>query len=519
MECLLCCNLFHYRVLTECSHNNVCATCLFRLRTLLDDFKCPVDRTNCKEIFIVSRSDLTYAECAASLWGERSMHNLHHHDQANMYFEEIHELQTLKTLAAITCPVCNASINTVAKLSVHVRRTHDRYYCELCLYNRTLFPVEHPLFTAKELDRHTKSGDEGSSFKGHVKCQLCPQYSYDSKTLVAHIREFHYFCDLCPVERRPTFASYSDLESHYIKRHFMCMEEHCRHAKHVVFTNYTELSAHYSAYHPGLKAPLIIQPNFTIEEDSVMPECLDLQPKTFRVGGDEEELKIDFPALSSAAPTRYVLDYSRLTKKPPTFASNYAPLPRSEIKPKATKGYSKQKFAIHPLTLQQVPISPDKKKKKLDVPLVHNASELQRPPTGAWAKKTPVQIIEPVVEEVKGPSVQSKSTSASYKDIIRDNCSLLNQGFINKQEFLDNYFKVVPKKHQRSDETLRFIRVCLPSPQLAQELSDLIVAVCVEQPIDRPAEEFPSLPTATVAQPKAQQKKRKQAWTSFKLGG
>lgn len=519
MECLLCCNFFSYRVLTECSHDNVCSTCLFRLRSLLNDYKCPVDRTNCRDVFIVNSIDLTYEQCSSSLWGDRSMLSLHNLDETHMYFEDEQELIRLRKLAAIVCPVCSSPIPTVAKLSAHVRRTHDRYFCELCLYNRTLFPVEHPLFTEKELDRHVKKGDDNSSFQGHVKCQLCPQYSFDSKTLYTHIREAHYFCDLCPVENRPTFSDYSDLETHYNRRHFLCMEESCKKAKHVVFTNYTELKAHYHAYHPGFRAPLNIQPSFRTEEDQVMPECLDEQPKTFRVG-EFEETRIDFPALSSATPARQALDYSKLIRKPPTFTSEFTPLPQTKTK---TKGQTQQKHPMHPIAYPQGQ-KPKKNPVSQDVPLVPNAEAFQRPPSGAWAKKTPQKPASPASiqqEEAKLPNkqlVQPDKPIESYKDIIRDNCGLLKEGFITQQEFLENYFKVVPKSRQRSDDTLSFIGVCLPNPQQAQELSDLIFAMCCQQPIDRPAEDFPALPISAVSQPKAKQTKRKKVWTSFKLG-
>jgi hypothetical protein len=138
------------------------------------------------------------------------------------------------------------------------------------------------------------------------------------------------------------------------------------------------------------------------------------------------------------------------------------------------------------------------------------------------APPQPVQR-EPEVKVDAKPVVKAQAQTAEkqYKDCIRDNCSLLRDGLITQQEFIDSYLAIVPKSRQRNDETLSFIRVCMPDPHQAQELLSVVVAMCSRQPIDTPLEEFPTLP-GSVSQPQGKPKqpkqpKRKQAWTSFKL--
>jgi hypothetical protein len=130
-------------------------------------------------------------------------------------------------------------------------------------------------------------------------------------------------------------------------------------------------------------------------------------------------------------------------------------------------------------------------------------------------RETEVKVdAKPVVKA----QAQAEDKHKQYKDCIRDNCSLLRDGLITQQEFIDSYLAIVPKSRQRSDETLSFIRVCMSDPYQAQELLSVVVAMCSQQPIDTPLEEFPTLP-GSVSKPQGKSKvpKRKQAWTSFKL--
>jgi len=73
-------------------------------------------------------------------------------------------------------------------------------YCsDICISNKKVFAHEHALYTARQLERHYKVGDQNveSGFKGHPKCEFCDIVFYDNDQLYVHCRDRHEECYLC----------------------------------------------------------------------------------------------------------------------------------------------------------------------------------------------------------------------------------------------------------------------------------------------------------------------------------
>lgn len=117
-----------------------------------------------------------------------------------------------------------------------------------------MFTHEHELFTAAELRRHERDGDDvpgsenQSGFKGHPDCGFCNRRFYSVDELFEHCRDKHERCHIC--DRRSSgsnpqyYVNYDALETHFKESHFVCLETECLEKKFVVFENEVDLKAH-----------------------------------------------------------------------------------------------------------------------------------------------------------------------------------------------------------------------------------------------------------------------------------
>lgn len=161
------------------------------------------------------------------------------------------------------CPEesCDQALRSWPDLHRHVRTAHSKLLCDLCSRNKKVFTHEHTLFTAIDLRKHERSGDDQpgsenqSGFKGHPECGFCRQRFYSSDELYTHCRDKHERCHICdrrsPQATQQYYINYDALAVHFTKEHFMCADEECHEKKFVVFENEVDLKAHLLEVHPN----------------------------------------------------------------------------------------------------------------------------------------------------------------------------------------------------------------------------------------------------------------------------
>jgi E3 ubiquitin-protein ligase ZNF598 len=102
-------------------------------------------------------------------------------------------------LMSFNCPdtECTAVVNSWTELKEHIRKTHKRILCEICVKHKKVFAHEHSLYTLQTLSAHKKKGDGDPSCKGHPSCGFCSSFFYGSDELFEHCREKHEECHVC----------------------------------------------------------------------------------------------------------------------------------------------------------------------------------------------------------------------------------------------------------------------------------------------------------------------------------
>lgn len=485
MECIGCTERITRLALLECGHSSACPLCIFRLRSLLHDSRCPECRHSSEMVFIADGG--TYETYAAGFWGDRHMSGFKEFEQTKIYCQTEEMKGELAALVQNACQICGLVLKSLTQLLGHLEKEHRLHMCDLCVSNKTVFVTEQELYTSEDLVLHKEGGDNESP--GHPRCRLCSRFLYDDKALLQHIREQHYFCDLCPAESRPAFSNYDSLERHYDKAHFLCTISTCRRSKHVVFSTWDELIAHHRTYHRGSELP-VLKPSFLGAGEEYVPRVTEAPTKRPGVPLTEEQKQEEFPALCAVAPT------------------NHSVWGEGESNPLKQLVRQKQRIKrttptvlVNPLTFEQVKAKPEETK-AWSTPLQPS----QPAPKPAAPQPKPAK---PVLTPKDFPSLSTQEVPMIKAEItVESQVALLNRKQISKEGFIEWFIENV--RREKRSELYTAIYNGLSDRRLAQA----VVAGIEGRTGSGEAlwdSDFPALAQATpVKQKKQREKKQKQ---------
>lgn len=258
------------RGIAPCGHDDVCASCHIRLRSLLSDKKCPICKAENQQIIVDADPDPEVNEHKNfeqyEKWGNDIGPNHTFRDDIGMFFPVEYYATKVTPLFSFRCGVhqCHFendssesnSPSTLKALQSHLATAHSPplQICQLCITHKRDFISRLPRFTANQLKDHNKYGDikvkgtaAGKANKGHPMCNFCqPRRFYDLTELHKHLNKEHYECFVCKKLEKPLqfFKDYNKLNLHFDREHFLCRFPECLAARFVVFSNEIDLKAH-----------------------------------------------------------------------------------------------------------------------------------------------------------------------------------------------------------------------------------------------------------------------------------
>ncbi|CAB3223959.1 unnamed protein product [Arctia plantaginis] len=162
--------------------------------------------------------------------------------------------QAYEKLLENCCKICDKipPFRTFSMLSDHMRKVHERYFCDLCVKHLKIFTSERKCYTRQELAHHRRKGDlDDTSHRGHPLCEFCEERFMDADELYRHLRKEHLYCHLCDADGRNLYyASHSALAHHFRTDHYLCEEGECA-GQHLtaVFRSEIDLKAHKATVH------------------------------------------------------------------------------------------------------------------------------------------------------------------------------------------------------------------------------------------------------------------------------
>ncbi|KIO29150.1 hypothetical protein M407DRAFT_21719 [Tulasnella calospora MUT 4182] len=250
--CWICAEKIKYYSLGECNHIT-CHVCALRLRALYKKNEC----TFCKE----PQNTIIFASTADKPFQDHDLASMQFGDtKLAIRFETQEIMEDSLLILRFNCPddSCDVIGNGWADLKWHVKDTHKRLLCDLCIRNKKIFAHEHTTYTPDQLHihlpsmrrtvgagpRHGKQKDKETG--SHPMCEFCRDCYYGDDELFAHMRERHEECFICKKQGilHQHFQNWQDLEVHFKKEHFPCQNPACLEKKFIVFPTSMDLQGH-----------------------------------------------------------------------------------------------------------------------------------------------------------------------------------------------------------------------------------------------------------------------------------
>ncbi|KAJ7438228.1 hypothetical protein B0H11DRAFT_2358944 [Mycena galericulata] len=253
--CWICAEPVKYYAVSECNHRT-CHVCSLRLRALYKKNDC----TFCKD----PQPAMVFTAAPDALFASFEIDKMPWKDaKLAIYFETQEMMEETLLLLRFNCPdaECDFIGNSWSDIKLHVRATHGRLMCDLCIRHKKVFAHEHALYPPNILPLHlpsmlrpTKGKDRDAKGKDreqieggtHPLCEFCRECFFGDDELFAHMREAHEECFVCKRNdvRDQYFLNYAALEKHFTHAHHPCPHATCLTRKFVVFGSALDLKAH-----------------------------------------------------------------------------------------------------------------------------------------------------------------------------------------------------------------------------------------------------------------------------------
>ncbi|EAU80632.2 cytoplasmic protein [Coprinopsis cinerea okayama7 len=243
-----------------------------------------------------------------------------------IYFESREMMEETLILLRFNCPDpdCDYIGNGWADLKLHIRASHGKLLCDLCIRHKKVFAHELALYPPSLLPLHLPSMYQRGSKKDvppdqieggvHPLCEFCRECFFSSDELYPHMRERHEECFICKRNevRDQYFQNYESLERHFNTAHYPCQHKECLAQKFVVFNTPLDLQAHMVEEHGAdmsardRKNAQRVQAEFTFE-DAGRRYGRQQQQQDHRAARDEHQSRSVPPppqaSTSASAPT------------------------------------------------------------------------------------------------------------------------------------------------------------------------------------------------------------------------
>ncbi|XP_045772069.1 E3 ubiquitin-protein ligase ZNF598 [Maniola jurtina] len=247
--CVVCFKTVVYYSIGECDHP-VCFECSTRMRVLCQQNECPICRQDLARV-VFTETVQPYKELRNRVFSDKLFERQY---KIGFSSEEIKRQYELLLENRCTDKMCKDKMpfRTFSMLSDHMRKAHERYYCDLCVKHLKIFTSERRCYTRQELAHHRRKGDvDNTSHRGHPLCEFCEERFMDADELYRHLRKEHLYCHLCDADGRNLYyASHSALAHHFRTEHYLCEEGECA-GQHLtaVFRSEIDLKGHKATVH------------------------------------------------------------------------------------------------------------------------------------------------------------------------------------------------------------------------------------------------------------------------------
>ncbi|XP_045130034.1 E3 ubiquitin-protein ligase ZNF598-like [Portunus trituberculatus] len=242
--CVVCFRPVEVYSVGECDHP-VCYECSTRMRVLCARNECPICRKEMSKV-VFTREVIPFVSIQTR--------NMHYERRYAIFFENEGVMRAYDFLLEHRCKACDDMpvFRNFTQLKDHMRKYHERFYCELCVDHLKIFTHERRSYSRSQLAQHRRKGDtDDRSHRGHPLCEFCDARFMDNDELFRHLRRDHFFCHFCDADgSHQYYDDYNALRKHFRTDHYLCEEGDCQEERFTsVFRTKLDLQAHCTQNH------------------------------------------------------------------------------------------------------------------------------------------------------------------------------------------------------------------------------------------------------------------------------
>lgn len=242
-SCTVCHEGIELFAVGHCDHP-ICYKCSTKMRILCDQYYCAICRADMPKVLFVK---------TLKKFDSFKLDSFCIFREKGFFFESEDIKSAFEKLLENRCYICKENFNSFKELETHLRRVHERHFCDLCVDNLKLFSCDRKFYDRNKLAEHRRHGDaDDKSYRQHPLCKFCDKRYFDNDELLRHLRKDHFFCHFCESDglTNEYFQEYSFLQNHFREKHFLCEQDGCANVEFVnAFKTKIDLKAHISKFH------------------------------------------------------------------------------------------------------------------------------------------------------------------------------------------------------------------------------------------------------------------------------
>ncbi|CAD8190995.1 unnamed protein product [Paramecium pentaurelia] len=251
-DCVLCIEKVDIIALGHCNHKTFCYQCMIKMRVISKIKMCPICKQQLDKIILTDNLNAQYKDYQIN----KLIPIAYSMEAKDVFYTDSEDIKSkVESLNQFKCPFqecqIEQQINNYNQLRNHLKDQHQRYFCEVCIEQKTCFLVEQQVYTEQQYRHHLQYGDydEDSNliFK-HPYCKYCKKNFYDEDKFKQHLNIVHINCNMCENSKFIFYKDHGSYEKHLRLSHFCCEEIECKQML-VVFKTSGELDLHRNQVH------------------------------------------------------------------------------------------------------------------------------------------------------------------------------------------------------------------------------------------------------------------------------
>ncbi|CAD8114779.1 unnamed protein product [Paramecium sonneborni] len=251
-ECVLCVQDAEIIALGHCNHKTFCYQCMIKMRVISKIKTCPICKQTLDKIILTDNLQTQFTDYSIN----QLLSINYSKDSKDVFFTDSQVIKNkIESLNNFKCPITDCQydqqINNFNQLKLHLKIEHMRFYCDVCVEQKTCFLAEQQLYTEYQVRHHINYGDidEDSNiiFK-HPYCKFCKKHFYDEDKFKQHLNLAHINCSLCEDKKFTFYKDHGSYEKHLKLSHYLCEEPECKQML-IVYKTSGELDLHKQQSH------------------------------------------------------------------------------------------------------------------------------------------------------------------------------------------------------------------------------------------------------------------------------